>query len=148
MWGVGYRVTARSTVGELSRYPKVVSASFLCVSLQALAASLKLDPSEVIVGSDSAEEEAERLRIGSRYKAFTRNLLSLSVLVQNRRKDKTKILVYAARTQLVSYANTREDLRKGRAEKDKFSTFSAQGCVRRCDLLARFMFDTIHIAIR
>ncbi|KAI0749331.1 hypothetical protein C8Q80DRAFT_1269228 [Daedaleopsis nitida] len=63
------------------------------------------------------------LHLGAKYKVFTRNLLTLSVLVQNRRKDKMKILMFPARTQLVSFENTSSDVLKGRSEMDKLSTF-------------------------
>ena len=69
----------------------------------------------------------ERMRAGSRYKAFTRNLLTLSVLVQNRRKDKTKVLVFGARTQLVTFGHMSDDIIRGRAEVDKLSTFEYRG---------------------
>ena len=66
--------------------------------------------------------------LGEKHKAFTRNLLTLSVLVQNRRKDKMKILVFPARTQLVSFGNTSSDVMKGRSEVDKLSTFKVNEC--------------------
>ena len=66
---------------------------------------------------------APYLEIAAKYNAFTRNLLTLSVMVQNRRKDRMKILVFGARTQLVSLGNTSADIMRGKPEKDKLSTF-------------------------
>ncbi len=70
----------------------------------------------------------EVVLIGEKSKAFTRNLLTLSILVQNRRKDDMKVLVFGSRIQLVSLASTKDAFVKGRPEVDKFHTFQDGGC--------------------
>ncbi|TFK94049.1 hypothetical protein K466DRAFT_477419 [Polyporus arcularius HHB13444] len=69
----------------------------------------------------------EVVLIGEKSKAFTRNLLTLSILVQNRRKDDMKVLVFGSRIQLVSLASTKDAFVKGRPEVDKFHTFQDGG---------------------
>ncbi|RDX57375.1 hypothetical protein OH76DRAFT_1476775 [Lentinus brumalis] len=58
---------------------------------------------------------SDAVSIGDQSKAFMRNLLTLSILVQNRRKDKTKVLVFGSQTQLVTLATTVDVLRRGRS---------------------------------
>ena len=65
--------------------------------------------------------------------------VTLSVLVQNRRKDNSKVLVFGARVQLVSFPSTTEAFRVGRSEMDRFHTFDNGGCVwsRFCRVVMR-----------
>ena len=115
----------------------------LCASLKPLAEPMDLD-----VASDYSSMVARRMALapgtdivllGEKHKAFTRNILTLSVLVQNRRKDNSKVLVFGARVQLVSFPSTTEAFRVGRSEMDRFHTFDNGGCVwcRFCRVVMR-----------
>jgi hypothetical protein len=64
-----------------------------------------------------------------RQKAAARSLLGLSVLVQNRRKEKSPILVFASRTQVVSYPSTVSAVMNGTAEGDNVVEFIRDRCV-------------------
>ncbi|KAI1797157.1 hypothetical protein LXA43DRAFT_982973 [Ganoderma leucocontextum] len=59
-----------------------------------------------------------------RYKAAAHSLLGLSVLVQNRRKEKGAILVFASRAQVVSYPSTIAAVHAGTAEGDNIVKFT------------------------
>ncbi len=74
---------------------------------------------------------SDAVSIGDQSKAFMRNLLTLSILVQNRRKDKTKVLVFGSQTQLVTLATTVDVLRRGRSTSNMegIHMFEAGGCV-------------------
>ncbi|KAI0714253.1 hypothetical protein C8T65DRAFT_806224 [Cerioporus squamosus] len=50
----------------------------------------------------------------AKYKAHSSNLLTLQVLVQNRRKDGEKALVFGAQSRVVSYGNTMDQLMRGK----------------------------------
>ncbi|EIW61127.1 uncharacterized protein TRAVEDRAFT_46351 [Trametes versicolor FP-101664 SS1] len=58
------------------------------------------------------------------YKACARSLLTLRVLVQNRRKDKTPILVFASRAQVLCLAPSTDAVQNGTAECDNLVAFS------------------------
>ena len=68
---------------------------------------------------------AEKISFARSRKIWARSLLTLSVLVQNRRKDKKRILTFAAQAQIVSYNNTVEDVMRGRGEGDNMFTFQS-----------------------
>ncbi len=50
----------------------------------------------------------------AKYKAHASNLLTLQVLVQNRRKDGEKALVFGAQSRVISYGNTMDELMRGK----------------------------------
>ncbi|RPD60038.1 hypothetical protein L226DRAFT_613017 [Lentinus tigrinus ALCF2SS1-7] len=58
-----------------------------------------------------------------RHKAAARSLLSLRVLVQNRRKDKEPILVFGSRMQVVSYGQMTGAMARGVSLNDNSTTF-------------------------
>ena len=60
-----------------------------------------------------------------KYGSYTRSLLSLRVLVQNRRKDKAKALIFGAQAQAISHAETVEIVMKGKREGDRIFTFQS-----------------------
>lgn len=63
-----------------------------------------------------------------RFKAATHSLLTLSVLVQNWRKEKGAILVFASRAQVVSYPSTFNALINGTSEGDNLVKFTRDRC--------------------
>lgn len=60
-----------------------------------------------------------------RFGSYTRSLLSLRVLVQNRRKDKQKVLILGAQTQAISYEDVVELVMKGKREGDRIFDFTS-----------------------
>ena len=91
-----------------------------------------MDPTSLFIDDQCHPESLsksanQRRRIEETREAFTRNVLTLSVLVQNRRTDKKKVLVFASRAQLVSYGDTSDAFLKGRTEVDNLSTFTHEG---------------------
>ena len=64
-----------------------------------------------------------------KYKAAAHSLLGLSVLVQNRRKEKDAILVFASRAQVVSYPSTVSAVMNGTAEGDNIVKVTRDRCV-------------------
>ncbi|KAI0649149.1 hypothetical protein C8Q79DRAFT_1102149 [Trametes meyenii] len=86
------------------------------------------------MGDDGEKESDKRLnRIGgdmttsAQYAIWGESLITVSVLVQNRRKDSTPILIFGARTQITSHGEAAKDVIEGRTEKDTVSTFQAGG---------------------
>ncbi|KAI0714290.1 hypothetical protein C8T65DRAFT_573559 [Cerioporus squamosus] len=65
----------------------------------------------------------------ARNKAYERTLLTLSVLVQNRRKDNARIVVYGARSQLTSLPHMTDELIASKSDLDsgRFITTNASG---------------------
>ena len=49
------------------------------------------------------------------YKAAARSLLSIRVLVQNRRKEKETVLVYGSKAQVVAFPSTNDIIQRGAA---------------------------------
>ncbi|KAI0649147.1 hypothetical protein C8Q79DRAFT_494910 [Trametes meyenii] len=58
------------------------------------------------------------------HRAGKRTMLPLRVLVQNRRKDNARVLVFGARAQVVSYPYALDKLMPGLAENDNFEIFT------------------------
>ncbi|EJF64993.1 hypothetical protein DICSQDRAFT_167141 [Dichomitus squalens LYAD-421 SS1] len=58
------------------------------------------------------------------YKAAPHSLLNLSVLVQNRRKEKGAVLVFGSRAQAVSYGSTADVVLRGTAKGDNIAKFT------------------------
>ncbi|KAL1949447.1 hypothetical protein VTO73DRAFT_8328 [Trametes versicolor] len=92
--------------------------------LQSLADSL--DPTELrdrqkrmMVGGGAAARQMLRT-----HKASARSLLGLRVLVQNRRKDKTPILVFGSRAQVLSQPSLTSAVLRGTAEGDNLVKFT------------------------
>ncbi|PIL35614.1 hypothetical protein GSI_02342 [Ganoderma sinense ZZ0214-1] len=73
---------------------------------------------------ESSSEDGRDL-IG-KYKAAAHSLLTLSVLVQNRRKEKGPILVFASRTQVVSYPSTFSAIMSGTAQGDNIVKYTRE----------------------
>ncbi|KAM5535972.1 hypothetical protein V8D89_010412 [Ganoderma adspersum] len=71
--------------------------------------------------NSSSEDGRDVIR---RYRAAAHSLLTLSVLVQNRRKEKGAILVFASRAQVVSYPSTFTAVVNGTAEGDNLVKFT------------------------
>ena len=71
---------------------------------------------------ESSTEDGRDL-IG-RYKAAAHSLLTLSVLVQNRRKEKNPILVFGSRAQIVCYPSTFSAMMNGTAEGDNLVKYT------------------------
>ncbi len=69
----------------------------------------------------AARDSREIIRANN---ACGRTLLTLRVLVQNRRKDKTPILVFGARAQLVSMASSTTAVLKGAPQCDNTLKFT------------------------
>lgn len=91
--------------------------------LQSLADSL--DPTELrdrqkrmMAGGGAASRQMLRT-----HKASARSLLGLRVLVQNRRKDKTPILVFGSRAQVLSQPSLTSAVLRGTAEGDNLVKF-------------------------
>lgn len=76
--------------------------------------------------NSSSEDGRDVIR---RYRAAAHSLLTLSVLVQNRRKEKGAILVFASRAQVVSYPSTFTAVVNGTAEGDNLVKFTRDRCV-------------------
>lgn len=74
------------------------------------------------------EEEAGRRTIRT-HKALDLNLLDLRVLVQNRRTDKTPILVYGARAQAEALPPMAFHVLRGEAEGENINNFIQNGWV-------------------
>lgn len=60
------------------------------------------------------------------HKAYAQSLLSLRILVQNRRKDRIPILVFASRAQVLSLASSTVAVQRGisKGERDNVATFT------------------------
>ncbi|KAI0359911.1 hypothetical protein OH77DRAFT_877976 [Trametes cingulata] len=67
------------------------------------------------------------LKTVKKHKAFLANLLSVAVLVQNRRKDGRAMTVYGARTQVVCFPDKVQEVMRGRVEGDRVATFEKAG---------------------
>ncbi|KAL1949445.1 hypothetical protein VTO73DRAFT_8326 [Trametes versicolor] len=82
--------------------------------------------------SDRNRERQERVAAGGAasrqiirtHKAAARSLLGLRVLVQNRRKDKTPILVFGSRAQVLSQPSLTSAVLRGTAEGDNLVKFT------------------------
>lgn len=62
-------------------------------------------------------------------RAYGRTLLTLRILVQNRRKDKSSILVFGARAQLLSKVSSTDAVQRGRTDADNMVVFTKDGRV-------------------
>ncbi|KAI0649152.1 hypothetical protein C8Q79DRAFT_999011 [Trametes meyenii] len=71
--------------------------------------------------TQGGEESRTKIRI---YKAAARSLVGLRVLVQNRRKDKDPILLFASRAQVVSRAALTDAVLRGAAKGDNYVKFT------------------------
>lgn len=58
------------------------------------------------------------------HKAAARSLLGLNVLVQNRRKDKEPVLLFASRAQAVSHPSLTTAVLRGTAQRDNLVKFT------------------------
>ncbi|TFK94086.1 hypothetical protein K466DRAFT_658079 [Polyporus arcularius HHB13444] len=67
--------------------------------------------------------------LGVKYKARTRNLLTLQVLVQNRRKDGKPVVVFGARTRVLTSETptVTQNVLNGRTEADRITIFTDGG---------------------
>ena len=63
------------------------------------------------------------------HKPAREDLLTLSILVQNRRKDKTPVKVYPELTQVVSLPSCTAGMREAMVSTDKISTIAIQGYI-------------------
>ncbi|RPD60008.1 hypothetical protein L226DRAFT_534947 [Lentinus tigrinus ALCF2SS1-7] len=102
-----------------------VDGQFDCI-LKSLAEPIDMNTTDyhrVMERRMALAQGNEVVRLGERYNALTRNLLSLSILVQNRRKDSMNVVVFGARVQLVTLASMKDAFLKGRSEMDQFHTF-------------------------
>ena len=64
--------------------------------------------------------------------AHASNLLTLEVLVQNRRKDKKPVLVFGGQSHVVSFGKSTQDVLKGKTIIDGVTTFQLERYVPRC----------------
>lgn len=62
-------------------------------------------------------------------RAYGRTLLTLRILVQNRRKEKTPILVFGARAQVLIKVSSTDAVQRGRTEADNMVVFIKDGRV-------------------
>ncbi|OJT03812.1 hypothetical protein TRAPUB_5542 [Trametes pubescens] len=96
-------------------------------SLQTLIESLDIagigDRIRQIMTGPAGTASCETMRT---HRAYAQSLLSLRVLVQNRRKDRTPILVFASRAQVLSVASSTVAVQRGTAERerDNIATFT------------------------
>ncbi|KAL1937054.1 hypothetical protein VTO73DRAFT_15146, partial [Trametes versicolor] len=63
-------------------------------------------------------------------RAYSCSLLSLRILVQNRRKDDAPILVFSSRAQMVVKASSTEAVQRGKTDCDNAVTFTQDGIER------------------
>ena len=68
--------------------------------------------------------------LAARMRVYEANLLTLDVLVQNRRKEKEPILVFGSRMQVVSYGSKTGAMARGATLNDNGTTFVHDRCVR------------------
>ncbi len=68
--------------------------------------------------------------------AHASNLLTLQVLVQNRRKDKKTVLVIGSQSRVVSFGKSTEDVLKGKTIVDGVTTFRLDGYVAECIVIS------------
>lgn len=62
-------------------------------------------------------------------RAYGRSLLTLRVLVQNRRKETTPILVFGARAEVLSKVSSTDAVQRGATECDNTVVFAEEGQV-------------------
>ncbi|KAJ2967767.1 hypothetical protein NUW54_g13413 [Trametes sanguinea] len=93
-------------------------------SLQPLTESIdplqrKARHEQLMKDGDAASRNAIRI-----HKAAMRSLLGLTVLVQNRRKDKEPVLLFASRAQAVSQPSLTDAVMRGTAQGDNLVKFT------------------------
>lgn len=108
-----------------------------CKSYRDAVVTVQVDSLQCLTESlDPAEDMSRHIRMMSGsagpasrqimrdHRATARSLLSLRVLVQNRRKDKTPILVFGSRAQVLSLPSSTSAMRQGRTELNNIVMFT------------------------
>ncbi|KAI0368589.1 hypothetical protein BV20DRAFT_998254 [Pilatotrama ljubarskyi] len=90
-----------------------------------------------------AKDAAAGRQIMRTHKAAARSLLGMSVLVQNRRKDKTPILLFASRAEVVSQPSMTEAVMRGTAQGDKIDKFTKDRITRAAMGVAQDPWDKV-----